>query len=296
MHTVIRELLATGPVVTDGAWATQLQDCRLSGGACPDAWNLLHPDQVSAIACAYVAAGSQVILTNTFGANRIALGRHGLGHKVKAINREGVQLSRHAAGHWVRVFASMGPSGVLLATGEVSPETLQAAFEEQAVALACSGADALVLETFGDLVEAEIAVRAARQTGLPVIASLAFDAGRDRDRTLTGATPEQAVDTLGAAGVAAIGANCGCGAAEMLPVCERLRRAAGKSLPLWIKPNAGLPEWNGSRSVYRIDPEAFVAHASALVEAGADFIGGCCGTGPAMIRALRNAVGRYAPV
>jgi len=278
--------------VIDGAWGTQIQNLRQPGGACPDACNLSHPDQVAAIASAYVEAGSRVILTNTFGANRITLGRHGLEYRVAEINREGVAISRHAAGRTVRVFASMGPSGAMLAAGEVTRRALKSAFEEQAAVLACSGADALVLETFGDLVEAEIAVRAARQTGLPVIASLAFDSGRARDRTLTGATPEQAVDTLGDTGIAAIGANCGSGAAETLPVCERLRAAVGRSLPLWIKPNAGLPEWNGTRSVYRTAPEEFAAHAAALMEAGADFIGGCCGTGPAFVRALRNAVER----
>lgn len=290
MHAVIKELLTQRPVVTDGAWATQLQELGLPVGACPDAWNLVHPERVEALACAYVEAGSRVILTNTFGANRVALARHGLADEAPAINRAGVAISRRAAGDRARVFASMGPTGVMLATDDVSEQEMERAFEEQAAALAESGADAVVIETMSDLDEARIAVRAARKTELPVIVCMAFDAGRGRDRTLTGVTPEQAAEALAIAGAAGLGANCGNGPAGLLTVCERLRSLTG--LPLWIKPNAGLPEWVGGRAVYRTSPEQFAAEAAALVRAGADFVGGCCGTSPAFIRALLTALGR----
>jgi 5-methyltetrahydrofolate--homocysteine methyltransferase len=289
----MQQILVHQPVVTDGAWGTQLQAQGLPIGGCPDAWNLWHPERVEAVARAYVEAGSQVVLTNTFGANRIALARHGLQDQVAAINRVGVAASRRGAGTAARVFASMGPTGVMLAAEEVSAKQVRAAFTEQARELAEAGAEAIVIETMTDLAEAELAAAAARETGLPVVACMAFGVGQAGDRTMIGVTPEQAAEVLTAAGVDVIGANCGNGAASLLPICERLRAAT--PLPLWIKPNAGLPELvEGSidQWIYRTTPEEFATHAVALVRAGAAFIGGCCGTGPAFIRALVRALGQ----
>lgn len=286
------QLVSLAPVVTDGAWGTQLQARGLLIGECPDAWNLAHPDQVEGVARAYMQAGSQVLLTNTFGANRIMLARHGLEAEVAAINRAGVAASRRVAGTGARVFASMGPTGDIRKRADVPVDAVRAAFSEQAQALAEAGAEAIVVETMSDLAEAELAVAAACETGLPVVACMAFGVGKALDRTIIGVTPEQAAQALGAAGAAALGANCGSGAAEMLSICRRLRAAT--DLPLWMKPNAGLPEWvEGPRPslIYRTTPEQFAQNAAALVEAGADFIGGCCGTGPAYIRALVEALG-----
>jgi 5-methyltetrahydrofolate--homocysteine methyltransferase len=293
MHALIRDLLESAPVVTDGAWGTELQARGLPIGACPDGWNLSHPGCVEAVARAYVEAGSRILLTNTFGANRIALARHGQEDNVLAINRAGVAISRQAAGSRTRVFASMGPTGAMLAAGEVSPEELRAAFVQQAHALAGSGAEAIVVETMMDLAEAEIAVGAARETGLPVIVCVLFVSGRAGIRTLMGQTPEHAAEVLAAAGADGIGANCGSGAAEMLTICRRLRAAT--RLPLWMKPNAGLPEVVGGATpsvTYRTTPDEFAAQAVALVQASADFIGGCCGAGPAFVRALVQALER----
>lgn len=287
MSTLIEELVATGPVITDGAWGTQLQERGLLVGECPDGWNLAHPERVEEVARAYVDAGSRVILTNTFGANRLALARHGLAERAAEINRIGAGISVRAACGKARVFASIGPSGKMLAAGEVSAEHLEAAFTEQARALAEGGADAIVVETMADLEEASIAIHAATATGLPVVASMTFDSGKLRDRTIMGVTPEDAAVALAEAGAAVIGSNCGRGAEEMLPICKRLRAAT--ALPLWMKPNAGLPELKEGRAVYTTRPEDFARNALALVEAGASFIGGCCGTGPAFIRALSQA-------
>jgi 5-methyltetrahydrofolate--homocysteine methyltransferase len=286
MNALIEELLADTPILTDGAWATQLQVRGLPIGDCPDAWNLTHPDRVEALARDYVAAGSRVLLTNTFGANRIALARHGLGSRVEEINRAGVALSRRAAGGAARVFASMGPTGCAHASSGVSAEEMRAAFAEQARALALGGAEGIVIETMMSLAEAEIALGAARETGLPVVACMLFGVGRADGCTIAGETPEQAARALEAAGADVIGANCGEGAAGFVPICARLRAAT--RLPLWIKPNAELPEWVDGRPVYRTTPEAFAVDAAAIVRAGADFIGGCCGTGPEFIRALRQ--------
>jgi 5-methyltetrahydrofolate--homocysteine methyltransferase len=289
VNPLIHKLLAEAPVVTDGAWGTQLQELGLRIGDCPDAWNLSHADRVEAVARSYIAAGSRVILTNTFGANRIALARHGLEDQADAINQAGAAISCRAAGGSARVFASMGPTGALLASSEVSEEEIRIAFQEQARAFVAGGAEAVVIETMSDPAEARLAVEAVRETGLPVVACMTFGAGRDGDLTPLGVTPEQAAQALEAAGADVIGANCGTGARSLLAVCRRLSAATDR--PIWVKPSAGLPEVvEGSPPslLYHITPEEFAADAALLVKVGAAFVGGCCGTGPAFIRALRN--------
>lgn len=290
MHPLIDRLMTDAPIVTDGAWGTQLQARGLPAGACADEWNLSHPDRVEDVARSYVEAGSRVILTNTFRANRLALASSGLADRVEAINRAGVEISRRAAGKRARVFASIGPSGKLLLTGEVGEDELGEVFGEQARALAAGGADALVIETMCDLTETKAAVAAARTTGLPVVACLVFDSGKDRDRTMMGTTPEQAAEALTAAGADVIGANCGLGVAGYIPVCRRLRSATDR--PIWIKPNAGLPQIEEGQIVYRTTPEEFASQAMTLSEAGASFIGGCCGSTPDFIRALCRTLHR----
>ena len=284
IHALIRELLANGPQITDGAWGTQLQARGLAAGDFPDAWNLSHPAEVIAVARAYVDAGSQILLTNTFGANRLRLAETGLSDQVAELNRQGVNLSRQAAQDRAYVFASVGPSGKMLMSGETNPEELRAAFEEQTQALAEAGPDGLVIETMADLDEACIAVHAARATRLPVVACMVFDSGKQKDRTMMGVTPAQAAQALADAGADVVGANCGQGIATFLPVCEQLVAAAIR--PVWIKPNAGLPDLIDGQPVYRTTPDEFVLHALQLIEAGAGFIGGCCGSRPDFIQAL----------
>ncbi len=283
------ELMASAPVLLDGALGTELLRRGLEDGACPDSWNLQHPDLVAEVARSYAQAGSQIVLTNTFRANRIALQPYGLADQARAINRAGVGLAREGAGGHARVFASLGPSGKLIAAEEIGEAELRAAFEEQAAVLAEAGADALVLETMSDAEEAAIALAACRRTGLPAVVSFTYDSGRRRDRTLTGLTPEQAAARMTDAGADAIGANCGAGIAEYVEICRRLRAAT--RLPLWIKPNAGLPEIENGRPVYRCSPEEFAERVPALLEAGAAFVGGCCGTNPEFIRACARRLG-----
>jgi 5-methyltetrahydrofolate--homocysteine methyltransferase len=284
MHPTIAKLTSTGPVVTDGAWGTQLQQRGLPVGACPDAWNLAQPKKVEEVARAYVEAGSRVILTNTFGANRFILARHGLADKVAEINRAGVEISLRSAASRAKVFASVGPSGVMLMMGQVSENELKAAFAEQARAIAQAGADGIVIETMSDPAEAALATAAAHETGLPVVACMTFDSGARKDRTMMGATPEQAAEQLSAAGADVIGSNCGQGIAGMVEVCRRLHAATDR--PIWIKANAGLPENVDGKTVYRQTPAEFAAYVPQLVEAGASFIGGCCGATPEFIRAV----------
>jgi len=293
MKSLFAESNREGPVVTDGAWGTQLQERGLEVGACPDGWNLTHPERVEEVARAYVEAGSQVILTNTFGANRFTLSRHGLQDKVAEINRAGVEISRRAAAGRARVFASVGPTGIMLMMGDVPPEEVQNAFEAQCQALAEAGADAIVLETFSDPAEILLAVAAAKRTGLPVVACMTFDSGKDHDRTLMGATPEQAAQKLTAAGVDCVGSNCGQGIEGFVKITARLKAATDR--PIWIKANAGLPEIIDGRTTYAQTPEGFAAVIPSLIEAGAAFVGGCCGTTPEFIRAVKARIGQLNP-
>jgi 5-methyltetrahydrofolate--homocysteine methyltransferase len=283
----LREMFSTWPVVTDGAWGTELQKRGLALGDCPDAWNLQHPDRVAAIARTYRDAGCNAVLTNTFRANAISLAAYGLAGRVKDINAAGVRLSKQA-GDDVHVIASMGPVGKLLAIGEIMREDLYRVFSEQAAALADSGADALLIETMSDLEEALVAVRASKLTGLPVIVSFVFDTGRNKDRTMTGVTPEQAATAMAEAGVDAVGSNCGNGIEQLIPICRRMR--AVTTLPLWMKANAGMPDIHGEQIVYRTTAEEFASFAPALRDAGASFIGGCCGTTPRFMNAVRAAL------
>jgi 5-methyltetrahydrofolate--homocysteine methyltransferase len=284
--SLIDRLIAEGTVLTDGAWGTELQARGLAPGAIGDLWNLSHADRVEEVARAYVDAGSRVILTNTFQANRIALERHHEDARVVEINRAGVEISQRAAHGRALVFASIGPSGKMLMAGDVTEAQLVSAFTEQALALAAAGADGLVVESMTDLVEARIAVTAAAATGVPVVACMVFDAGKHRDRTMMGNTPQQAATDLAQAGAQVVGANCGIGVEAYIPICAALASATDR--PVWIKPNAGIPEFVDGEIVYRMTSERFASHVPALIAAGACFIGGCCGTNPQFVAALRR--------
>ncbi|MDR3755122.1 MAG: homocysteine S-methyltransferase family protein, partial [Terracidiphilus sp.] len=275
-------------LISDGAWGTQLQARGLPAGIIPDTWNLAHPEQVEDVARAYVEAGSQVILTNSFRANAIAMHASSAAD-LDAINRAAVSLSKKAAGTRALVFASIGPAGKMLLSGEVSAEELAAAFSAQAQSLAAAGADAMLIETMSDPEEARLAVRAAKATGLPVIASFAFDSGKNKDRTMMGATPEVVAAAMAEAGADGVGANCGVGVDFAVPICQRLHAAC--NLPIWIKPNAGLPVMEGAAIHYATTAEYFASYFAALRDAGASFVGGCCGSTPEFIRALVAAKG-----
>ena len=288
MHAFIADLIKNGPILTDGSWGTQIMKRGLQPRESPDSWNLTHPEKVEEVAREYVDAGSRIILTNTFGANRYVLGKFGLADKVAEINITGVEISKKAAGTRAYVFASMGPSGKLLLTKDVTEDDLREIFEEQAQAIAKAAPDAIVVETMMDLAEARIAATAAIQTGLPVIACMVFDSGKLKDRTMMGTTPEQVVEVFSRIGVDALGANCGQGIEGFIPICRRMR--AVTELPLWMKPNAGLPERVEGQVVYRTTAREFVRSVPELVHAGANFIGGCCGTEQAFIREIGNTL------
>ncbi len=286
MHQTIDRLLTNRPVLLDGAWGTQMQARGLPIGECGEGWNLDQPAKVEEVARAYVAAGSQVILTNTFCGNRIMLERHGLVGRAVEINRAGAEISKRAAGDGAVVFGSMGPTGKMVMMGDVTEDELVETFGEQAAALAAGGADGIVIETMAALDEFQCAIRAAKETGLPVAGCMVFDSGADLDRTMMGVTPEQQAEAAVEAGADIVGVNCGQGIEGYIPIAARLKAAC--DLPIWIKPNAGLPELVDGKAVYKMGAETFAEQAKQLVDVGADFIGGCCGTSPEFINALQR--------
>ena len=277
--------------VADGGWSTQLQLRGVPSGAPAELANLTHPHLVEALAREYVAAGARLITTNTFSANSFLFERRRLKQDATELNRLGAMLARRAVGEGknVLVAGSIGPSGRILAVHEVSEEQLAAAFAAQASALAEGGADVIVLETFSELAEILAALEAVQKAaGLPVIASMSFDSGPQHARTMMGAPAEDCAHALEEAGADAVGCNCGAGITTVLPAVVALR--ANTTLPLWVKPNAGLPELEEGHVVYKQTPDEFGHHVPALLDAGVNIIGGCCGTGPEHIRRVAALV------
>jgi methionine synthase I (cobalamin-dependent)/5,10-methylenetetrahydrofolate reductase len=287
--TLIEE--SSKPLLSDGAMGTLLNARGVSFEGCFDALNLIDPALVKKIHREYLEAGSEVIQTNTFGANRYKLAGHELDNKVKEINRRGVELAREAAAgvaEKIWVAGDVGPLGVRLAPfGRVQPEQARGAFAEQIRELAEAGADLIILETFSDLYEIGEALSAARQVcSLPVVASLTFT--RD-DRTLLGDTPARVARTLAESGADLIGVNCSGGPAQIFRILKQMRQAVpgGRFSAM---PNAGWPEQVGGRIMYPSNSSYFGDYALAFCEAGASLVGGCCGTTPEHIAAMRRAL------
>jgi 5-methyltetrahydrofolate--homocysteine methyltransferase len=288
----ITEALKNGRVlVSDGAWGTFLQKKGLRPGECPELWNLERPDDVRAIAADYIAAGADLVETNTFGGNRFKLNHYGLAERVAEINEAGARLSREAAGDSRWVLGSVGPTGEILIMEEVSEEEMYAAFKEQVVALEKGGADAICIETMSALDEAELAVRAVKEnTGCEAVCTFTFERTQQGGyRTMMGVSPTQFAEAMCAAGADIIGANCGNGMERMIEIVRELR-AAAPDTPILVHANAGLPKNVGGVDVFPETPEQMAAQVPALVAAGAKIIGGCCGTTPEHIRAMRGAL------
>jgi len=276
--------------VSDGAWGTQMQLRGLEPGSAPELWNVDNPSAVEAVAGSYVEAGSDVILTNTFGSNRFVLARHSAAGRAAELTEAGVAISRRAAGAEAKVFASMGPTGKIVMMEEVPNAEIVAAYEEAARAAEAGGADAIVLETFNELAEMELAVEGVRKgCPLPVVCSMTFDSGPNKAATTMGAHPADLARLAASAGASAVGANCGIGPENYVQIAELLRAAT--DLPVWIKANAGLPRLGpGGKTFFPMGPEEFARYVPAIISAGANFIGGCCGTTPEHIRLVRAAV------
>lgn len=289
------QAIAERVLLADGAMGTQLQQAGLEPGGSGEAWNLERPDAVLAIQRGYVDAGSDCLLTNTFGACRIMLERHSLADRVAEINARGVDLAREAFGRRPGfVIGDVGPFGGLMEPyGEVPRDAVAAAFREQAAALVEAGADAVIVETQTALEETGLGIAAAREAGAAcVIASMAFDLNRDgKDvRTMMGVRVEQAAEVLQEAGADVLAINCGTGVdlAWAARILQRYRSAS--DLPLMAKPNNGLPELIDMQVVYRQTPEQMVAGIDDLLAAGARIVGGCCGTTADHVRRMRNLI------
>jgi methionine synthase I (cobalamin-dependent)/5,10-methylenetetrahydrofolate reductase len=286
----------SAPILADGAMGTMLHDRGVDFDTCFDELNLTNPEMVAEIHAAYVEAGAQLIMSNTFGANRFRLAEHGLEDKVAEINKAGVELAREVAdnsGEDVLVAGDVGPLGVRLAPfGRVQLEEARAAFKEQIEGLAAGEPDLILIETMTDLYEVREAVLAAKEVSdLPVLASMTFT--RD-DRTLLGDAPEKVAKRTAAAGADVIGINCSGGPSQLLRILTRMRAAVPEAR-YSVMPNAGWPEQVSGRIMYPAGPEYFGDYALSFRHAGAAIIGGCCGTTPAHIAAMKMALAETAP-
>jgi 5-methyltetrahydrofolate--homocysteine methyltransferase len=276
-------------LIADGAWGTEFFKRGLMQGSPPDEWNLTHPEIVREITQDYLDAGANIVLTNTFGANRFRLEPHGLSDRVTEINRAAAALAREVVAGKAVVAGDIGPTARFLALGEVTEEELSAVFAEQAAALGKAGVDWIVVESMTDMEEMAIAVKAAvKATGLPVVASMTYNRTAKGYRTMMGNPPEDCVRRAEDAGASLIGANCGSGIEDYVPLAPILRGLT--RLPLWIKANAGIPQIVGGKVVYPLTADQYASFAPSLVQSGIDVIGGCCGTVPLFIRALSRTI------
>jgi 5-methyltetrahydrofolate--homocysteine methyltransferase len=278
----------------DGAWGTQLMARGLSPGDSPEALNLQSPGVLAEIAARYVEAGAELITTNTFGGSSLNLARHGLAGRTEEINKSAVETLRDAISDDVLISGSVGPTGAILTPyGDTDPATVSEAFDRQIGALIRAGADVICIETMMDLEEARLAVKAARMcsTTLPIIATMTFNDTPRGFFTTMGNTVEQACSVLVDAGADLVGSNCGHGIDVMVKLAREF--AAHASVPMVIQSNAGLPEERDGELVYPESPELLAARVDELMDLGVAVIGGCCGTGPEHIRAIRHAIDRH---
>ncbi len=295
MKKPLLEAIAGRPLLGDGAMGTQLMLAGLEQGNCGEAWNLTHPERVLAIQGRYADAGSDCILTNTFGGSRIMLNRHGHAGDAAAINRAAVAIVRQAFG--VRegyVIGDIGPFGGLMEPyGDFTEEQVRTAFDEQAEALVDAGADAIIIETQTGLEELRLGIEAAKKAGAPcVIGSMAYDVTLDGStfRTMMGIDPERAAEFMEEHGADIVALNCGTGM-DMERALQALRRYRQvTNLPVMVQPNAGQPKLVTLKVVYDETPEQMSLGVAPLLDAGVAILGACCGSTPDHIRAFRNAM------
>ncbi|MBM3689018.1 MAG: hypothetical protein FJW80_05080 [Actinobacteria bacterium] len=286
------DALADGPILSDGAMGTMLQDLGNTEGGAPELWNVEHAEVVEGILDGYAAAGSRLLTTNTFGGTRARLQMHGLEDRVVELNQAAAALARRVADRHPGVFVlgDIGPLGELMEPlGDLTPESAQELFAEQIRGLVAAEADAILIETMSDLSEIEAAVMAAKAEapGLPIITTLSFDTNL---RTMMGVSPALAVTTLAGLGVDIMGANCGRGLDEMRIIAAQLAEARVDGLHLIVQSNAGLPKLVGDCFEFDGTPQEMAAYAVEMRELGIDIIGACCGSTPAHIDAMRIAL------
>jgi 5-methyltetrahydrofolate--homocysteine methyltransferase len=287
----ILKVLQKKLLVCDGAMGTMLQEYGLSAGECPEYWNLTHPEQIKKIHEEYVKAGADLILANTFGGNRLKLEKFNLKDKLLEINTAGVKNAKAAAKENTFVGGDIGPTGSLLEPlGFLKESEALDVFSGQAETLAEAGADFIIIETMIALEEAVLAATAAKKTGLPVMALMTFDINQDDIRTVMGVDVPSMVKAFESAGVDIIGTNCGNGIDQMIRVVRAVRKETKKFII--AEPNAGLPILKDGSIEYSGTPAIMAAKVPELIEAGANIIGGCCGTTPAYIKLIKKEVER----
>jgi 5-methyltetrahydrofolate--homocysteine methyltransferase len=285
------QLLEERPVLlADGATGTNYQDMGIAPGVAPEEWVFDEPAKVAELHRRFVEAGSDLVLTCSFGATSLRLADGPLAGRGVELNRRAAELAREAVGDDVLVAGSIGPTGHLTdPLGPLTHELAVATFAEQARALADGGVDVLVVETFFSLDEGLWAVEAVQSVSdLPLVVSYSFDQGT---RTMMGLRPAEVVEAFAPLGVAAVGANCGKSLADTDLIVDELLGAAG-DLPLWVKPNAGVPRIVGDAVVYDADPATHAEHLAAYAAKGARIVGGCCGSTPAHVAAIAAALAR----
>ena len=293
MNKLLDALKRKSVLISDGAWGTQLQAKGLPAGECPERWNITHRNVVYSIAKGYVDAGADMVETNSFGGNVIKLGSYGLDDQAYEINRLAAEISREAIGPEGIVIGSIGPTGKILMTGEIAPEEMYDAFVPQVKGLEAGGADVAMIETMLDIEEAKIALKAVRDhTHMAAICSFTFDkTALGEYRTMMGYAPADVARAMAEAGADVIGANCGHGIEQMVPIAHELRENAPDT-PILIQANAGEPHIEGDKTVFPETPEETVKWVPQLYDIGVDIIGGCCGTTPDHIREIRETIQR----
>lgn len=292
MKTLMERIAQGDILISDGAMGTFLHAKGLQAGECPESWCVSHPDVVRGIAEAYVAAGADIVETNSFGGSSCKLKVYGLADKVSEFNRAAAALARRAIGGQGFVAASVGPTGHIVEEegGDITSEQLYAAFKEQVIALAEGGADAICVETMSSIREASEAVRAAKEnTSLPAICTFTFEARAKGFRTMMGLKPDRAAREAVAAGADIVGANCGNGISNMIEITRQMRAAVPRT-PILVHANAGAPLVEDGKTVFKETPAYMASRAKELIEAGANIIGGCCGTNPDHIAAMAQVV------
>jgi 5-methyltetrahydrofolate--homocysteine methyltransferase len=285
-------ILKTGKIlVSDGAWGTLLQERGLQPGECPELWNSTHRPDVLSIAKSYIDAGADMIETNSFGGSPSKLAHYGLQDRTAELNEIAAAISREASGDNGIVLGSMGPTGVILMMGEVPEETIFEGFCIQAKALERGGVDAICIETMSALDEACLAIRAAKEsTNCEIICTFTFEKTVNGDyRTMMGVSPTEVVSALTEAGASIIGTNCGNGFDGMIDIVREIR-VVDAHTPILVHANAGKPVLMGGKTSFPETPEMMSAKVGNLIKAGANIIGGCCGTTPAHISALAQAI------
>jgi len=288
----ILDKIAEGKVlVSDGAWGTFLHQKGLGANECPELWNLNRPDEVLEIAASYVKAGADIILTNSFGGSPVKLAGYGLEDQTYEINRAAAGISRKAAGNQVLVLGSVGPTGKMVFMGEISEEALMEGLKVQARGLADGGADGILIETMSDLAEAELAIRAAREsTSLDVACTFTFTKTLTGEyRTMMGTGVEEFMQMALRSGAGIVGANCGNGTAGMIEIVREIR-AIDRKIPVLVHANAGLPVYRDGATVFPESPDEMATQMKDLIAAGANIVGGCCGTTPDHIRLIAELI------